>query len=337
MKELSTALDPGGTGQFKERDIKQHFGAMSKRDRASAAQELWGIIENEGIPRKQWRSRNEDTLQTLEAEYPNIRNLVKAANVLQELISDDQTTISGGAGALGFTKGFLTGDKITSKPPANVAEYVRDTILDSSKGEKSVNAAKLAYTKARDDGEGNMNNARSNIEGFIKRVDFGDGTEKERHAIGPGQDVVAMSVNPEGNMVGALPYSVIAGGIDDMEGVNGWSREDIAAQIAQYANLDTNKKGLTPKSLDPKGLSPDEFAKATYPLREFATIMLAEKGRELKRAEEAGKDDKKAVEDALITASKEGFHETFFKNAKKNAVFAQKGGQDQLRDFYRKS
>ena len=301
----------------------------SRQGRAEAREALRNhILSYAGVDKSIFKLRDKRKKEDLGKLHPQLLNELETLNLLNELIGDDQATTSGGAGALGFTRDHM--EKLKENdgdPPGNFPDDIRRNVLG-----KDVKDIKDKYKKARDSGSAEEEtSAREEIQRHIKRVDYGKKFKDECHAIGPGIDVVAMSMNADGNMTGAAPYSELAEKVDALQ--SEWSTEEITAQIAKYTGLTI--PGVPPENLDPPmGMDDEEFARVTFPLREMATIMLAEKGRELKRAGEAKSDDKKLIEKALITASKEGFHETFFKNAKKNAIFAQKGGQNALRKEY---
>ena len=331
-----SGLSVTGSGAIKQSHKDGIKKVTSRQGRVDSQEALRNhILSYAGVDKSIFKLRDKRKKEDLGKLHPQLLNELETLNLLNELIGDDQATTSGGAGALGFTRDHM--EKLKENdgdPPGNFPDDIRRNVLG-----KDVKDIKDKYKKARDSGSAEEEtSAREEIQRHIKRVDYGKKFKDECHAIGPGIDVVAMSMNADGNMTGAAPYSELAEKVDALQ--SEWSTEEITAQIAKYTGLTI--PGVDSDDLpQPMSMSDEEYAELTFPLREIATIMLAEKGRELKRAQESTpmgeepKDhDKKLVEEAIGKTATQGFKKIFFTDAKKEAIFAQKGGQDALRKEY---
>lgn len=253
------------------------------------------------------RPRNKDSKDSTS-------NLQEAAHVLQRVIGDkDQGPKGGGVGSPGFTKENT--EKAGEIGAEAAHEYIADKIL-GSEGEDLRVKIRKDPSDANKEKAGNM----------IRKIKYSEALPNEMHAIGLGNDVLAASW-VEGIRY-ASPYQQIAREIDDIITGNFHAEPEIVPKIiAKYAGL-TITNGV-------RALTKEENQKFGAKLREFATIQIAEKGREIKRAKEAGDiADKKLVEEALKNAVKEGFDNVYVRNTREKAPFAAEGGQQRLREIY---
>lgn len=238
--------------------------------------------------------------------------LKNALFALRKVIGDlDQGPQGSGVGSPGFTKEKTKEAKDITAKAAH--EYILKTIL-GDKGKE------VREKNRKNPNEFNKDEASK----MIRRIIFEDAGKNEMHAIGLGNDVLAASWVKE--IRHAAPYSEVAVQIDEIAESIG--RKKVVDLIGYYARLN----GFTKKP-DLEKLTAKDGAK----LREFATIQIAEKGRELKRAQEAETDDKGIVEKALNNARDNSFYHVYVQQTADLAPFAGDKGQDQLRQKYKTS
>jgi len=239
--------------------------------------------------------------------------LQDVALILQRVIGDkDQGPKGGGVGSPGFTKeNTESAEKIEAK---DAHQYIANKILGAD-GET------VRADIRKDPSDANKEKAGK----MIRKINYSDALSTEMHAIGLGNDVLAASWVK--GIRYASPYQQIAREIDEITN-NYFSTEpgNVAKIIAQYAGVS--------RTDSVRYLAKEENQKFGAKLREFATIQIAEKGREVKRAAEAVAEDKKLVEKALRKAETEGFSKVYVTNTRDNAPFAAEGGQQKLREIY---
>lgn len=245
--------------------------------------------------------------------------LKRAILVLDRVIGDkDQGPQGGGVGSPGFTRERTEKAQIIEAKGAH--EYIANTIL----GHDGKTVRDQIRKNPNDENKGKASDMIRKIN-YPDALKDADGNETEIHAIGLGNDVLAASWVGETRY--ASPYQQIAREIDEIKN-NYFSQkpETLANIIAKYAGvpITEGKVSLTKKQNE-------EFGSK---IREFATIQIAEKGREMKRAQEARVEDKKLVEEALKKAATEGFYNVYVRNTRDNAPFAAEGGQKRLREIY---
>ncbi|KAA1247918.1 hypothetical protein [Aquimarina sp. RZ0] len=241
---------------------------------------------------------------------------------LNSKVRVDDAGKSGGVGAPGFTTiNIQNAAKATAK---DIRVHIRDQIL-GDKGEqvrqKIRKKGKISseYQKGLDDAAALIMAIEYPVNHLL---------EGEIHAVGVANDVLAGSLY--NNKKHAAPYTDLAIDLDRIiEDKKLGDANDVASIIAYYAGF----TDVLPEGITTEILQSIEGAK----LREFATVQITEKGRELKRIQEVGeetKDDLQLVEKALIAAARDGFTATYAQKNNKNAIFANKGGQDALRERY---
>ncbi|XOF32366.1 MAG: hypothetical protein ACL93V_09965 [Candidatus Electrothrix sp. YB6] len=230
-----------------------------------------------------------------------------------------------GAGALGFTKSFLTGkdqgNAVIVLDHSNYHEHAL-SIVQSVGKRPLVDKFKEAQMNKNTE---EMASLRKQIQQrWIRKVAFDGTSTDEGHFIGAGTDIVAISVTPDGKITGARPYVVIAGELDKYF-ENKDKRKALSTLILNFL------KDPRQDTQDNWKEIPDE---AKYGVRELCTIMLAEKAREKARSKDAEKDDMKLVEHAVKKIAEKGLTYTLVNNAENDAPFAQRGGQKELRERY---
>ncbi len=253
---------------------------------------------------------------TISEDQKSFKRLAQIGSELVRAVQ--QIPNSSGVGSPGFTKDNV--DKITvNKTAIQAADHIRDQILGDA-GDGIRNRIKNPVS------DQDYNDAKDDAGVLIAKIGFNTAhlLDGEIHAIGLGNDVLAASwVNGKRY---ARSYDDVVGGIDS---ITKWSQVQKANIISYYAGLEAN----LPIGVLAKDLKSVDGAR----LREFAAIQVAERGRELKRIEESGKPDKNIVKTALVKAGVNGFAITYAgRNMTKDAPFAQSGGQDALREVYKK-
>ncbi|KAA1247917.1 hypothetical protein [Aquimarina sp. RZ0] len=307
----------------KNRDIIINFRDTIKRSWADSLSPTERALVREQI---------ENDEDFIEGRIPELRNL--NLQIIYSQGNNNDFASSGGVGTPGMSKINISVANAVSALEG--VAHIRDKIL----GNEGVEIRRLL----RSGTDVEKKEAREIAIGLIRRIQYPDthllkteGRIKEVHAVGLGNDVLAVRLSglDEEQRLTAAPYDSIALEIDEIER---WDNQLKTRIIAYYAGF----QEALPDGVTIEDLNSEDGAK----LREFATIQIAEKGRELRRVDEAnivpvgekGKkeeiEDKRIVEKALETAEIRGFDEVYVNNADELAVFAQKGGQKKLRDVY---
>lgn len=232
-------------------------------------------------------------------------------------INDDGSR--NGVGAPGFTTiNIQNADKATA---TEIRVHIRDQIL-GNRG-KQVRQKIRNNDKTSPEYQEGLDDAAT----LIRAIDYPVNhlLEGEIHAVGIANDVLAGSLY--NHKKHAAPYTDLAFDLDMIIDKNTLGNaNDVVSIINYYAGF----TDALPERITEDKLQSIDGAK----LREFATVQIAEKGRELKRIEEAGKRDLQIVEKALTQAADDGFKATYAMKNNVNAIFANKGGQDALRNMY---
>ena len=241
---------------------------------------------------------------------------IKKSNAYKSLTGYLEPRASSGVGAPGFTiENVKVADKVS---PRDTIEHIHDTILG---GEGKNTRTKMKSADSKEQG-------KDEAAKMIRRVNYPGMPADEMHAIGLGNDVLAASYR--GDKRSAAAYKDIVPEFDKAF-PSQTQRAEATRWIASYAGL--KLRGVDPIDLDNTPSPPNGAL-----LREFATIQLAEKGRELRRAKDAnngaGVRDQNIVEAALSHAAQHGFRKVYVQEPQKYAVFAKQGGQAALREVY---
>ena len=251
-------------------------------------------------------------------------DLKPAKHLLEEVITEeDLLPRGGGVGAPGFTRENVVGAATASVQDA--IDHVADTILTEPGAaiRQQIRDARSVFAAPEA-----MDEASANAANFLRRIEFEGAAAGEMHAIGLGNDVLAASYYGTGRH--ASSYAEIAQKMDA-----------IAERVGHEVVTDTVQRYLGFEE-GPLNLSTFTVEEAQV-IREFTTIQIAERGRELAVIADAGlnivEHDRNLVADALELVAEDN-HSTFYSvyvtdAGEEGALFAQRGGQAALRDFYR--
>jgi hypothetical protein len=258
--------------------------------------------------------------------WPNARIYAAVTNE----IGNRQGPKPGGIGAPGFTG--PAAEKAKALAPHDAADHARTVLLGSKASD-----LRQRFREARDSdahqGTTNQAGVVREFQGLIRQVTFSGAEPGETHAIGIGNDVVAISYLAGKQLPGR--YSELAPMLDQViekaakdAGMKpGEAREQIVDYIARESGLKLDSAGTAA----PKAPKLDAFGGAH--VRAFCTIQILEKAREQNVA--GKKQDGRLVEAALEHARDSGFAKVYVGSESSTlAPFAQKGGQDELRDHY---
>jgi hypothetical protein len=239
-------------------------------------------------------------------------DLAPILHALCQALGNEQGPKPSGVGSPGFSlENVKNAHNLT---PAEAIEHVATEIL----GGNGKNVRGMFRANQGED-------VKAKAASFIRKVLYKKACEGEMHAVGIGNDVLASSW--VGNVRYAAPYAEIALSMDNI--ANNISPHNNLSGAVRVANI---IKAYT-KGEDPE-LSEADNKQYGAKLREFATIQIAEMGRELRMVKYHKQENKELVGQALNSASKHGFSKVYVKDAKDYAVFALKGGQKELAKAY---